>query len=403
MRRQQTICGNNSLGRNLVNYCLNSSLPGVKYMVYCPDHVMERAVWGILWILCIFLAIFCSVWYSLQTSEHPFIITLTDEKVRAPLPPVIICPDYAPSTERIRMVEEKLPVMKIMWNMWDGVRTGQLQGEEMPWKNESQQVQRLFTKVMYEGGRMAMDDCEDIIDTCDGERDAKDCCQHSQKIFTKKGLCLEISQTQLKNREDQVGLKKDFLEIHQLLSITVKLEFIKSGRIGHPVLSLPFWGETYLCDSQWGEEEAQVICRGRGYRNGRKFYKSKPRMVLSSFGEYFGKFDCTGSEDNLLDCPRTIINGCKIEEKISTVMCDVGGLDGVHMKTKTKGYPYLEGARGEEYFCKDSFGLLEASVFCRMMSWTVGKVTLAPDDRQVLAAHNHRCEGKELSPHNYHV
>ena len=116
-------------------------------MVYCPDHVMERAVWGILWILCIFLAIFCSVWYSLQTSEHPFITTLTDEKVRAPLPPVIICPDYAPSTERRRMVEEKLPVMKIMWNMWDGVRTGKLEGEDMPWKNESQHVQRLFTNT----------------------------------------------------------------------------------------------------------------------------------------------------------------------------------------------------------------------------------------------------------------
>ena len=75
-------------------------------------------------------------------------------------------------------------------------------------------------------------------------------------------------------------------------------------------------------------------------------------------------------------------------------MCDVGGLNGVHMRTKTKGHPYMQGTDGEEYFCKESFGSLEASVFCRMLSWTTGKVTLVSDDDQLRAAHKPRCEGK---------
>ena len=183
-----------------------------------------------------------------------------------------------------------------------------------------------------------MDDCEDIIDTCD-DKSSKQCCQNAQKIFTKVGLCLEISQTPLQKREDQVGLKREFLQIQTLLPVSLRLDYLKSGRIGQPVLSLPYWGETYLCDDQWGQEEARVICRGLGYSNGRKFYKSKPRLDLRSFGEYFGKFHCLGDESSLLDCPRTQFPGCEIEERISIVMCDLGGLNGVHMETKTKGYP----------------------------------------------------------------
>ena len=242
--RQQAMCGNNSLGRTLVDYCLNSSLPGVKYLVYCPDHVLVRAVWGILWVLCIFLALYCSVQHSLQISEHPFMMTRTEETVHTPLPPVIICPDYAPGQDRRQMVEQKLPVMKFMWTAWDAVRSGELHQEEMPWRNESQEVDRFFSMVMYEGGRMAMDDCEDIIETCDGERSAKECCENSQKVFTKAGLCLEISPGLLEKREDQVGLRAEFLQIHKHLPTSVRLDFIKSERIGHPVLALPYWGET---------------------------------------------------------------------------------------------------------------------------------------------------------------
>ena len=382
--KRKIMCGNHSLGRTMVEYCLTTSLPGMRYLV-TGEHVMERIVWGMMVMASIFLALYCCI--------YKYVITAQPSTTSTTLPPLIICPPYTPDLGR---VQRTLPVMETMWELWDTVRRGETQQEDMPWRNESHAVRKFFNKVMYEGGKMAMDDCEDIIETCHGEKGSKDCCQHSEKVYTKAGLCLQISQTPTTRKDDQVGFKKDFLQIHNLLPVSMRLNMLDSVRIGHPVLSLPYWGETYLCDDQWGQEEAAVICRGLGFNNGKKFYQSKPSTGKISFGQYFGKFNCTGSEDSLLDCPRTEFAGCDVEEKISSVMCDVGGLHGVHMRTKTKGYPYLQGTNGEEYFCKDSFGSLEASVFCRMLSWKTGKVTLVSDGDQLIALHTPKCEGKLL-------
>ena len=129
---------------------------------------------------------------------------------------------YTPDMIRVLRT---LPVMEL----WDTVRRGETQQEDMPWRNESHAVRKFFNKVMYEGGKMAMDDCEDIIETCHGEKGSKDCCQHSEKVYTKDGLCLQISQTPTTRKDDQVGFKKDFLQVIDCCFISMMKECVDIG------------------------------------------------------------------------------------------------------------------------------------------------------------------------------
>ena len=62
-------------------------------------------------------------------------------------------------------------------------------------------------------------------------------------------------------------------------------------------------------------------------------------------------------------------------------MCDVGGLSGVHKKTKVRGHPYVEGATADKYFCGgDQFTSREATVFCRMLGWSSGRSSVTSTD-----------------------
>ena len=92
------------------------------------------------------------------------------------------------------------------------------------------------------------------------------------------------------------------------------------------------------------------------------------------------------------------------------LLCDPGGLRGTHRMAGSRGFPYLEVRNSissfvsiylffqgpsesqDEYFCSSGFSDLEATVFCRMLSWNSGKVSLppttysSPEDAQILAS-----------------
>ena len=92
------------------------------------------------------------------------------------------------------------------------------------------------------------------------------------------------------------------------------------------------------------------------------------------------------------------------------LLCDPGGLRGIHRTAGSRGFPYLEVRNAgsshvciylffqgpsesqDEYFCSSGFSDLEATVFCRMLSWNSGKVSLppttytSPEDAQILAS-----------------
>ena len=170
-------------------------------------------------------------------------------------------------------------------------------------------------------------------------------------------------------------IQEQFLLHRNLFNLTVSLNSETSERLGHPVVSMDYWGQSYLCDSQWSQNEAKVMCRELGFATGAKFYKSKISQKISqSFSPNLGKFQCLGNEATLSECKRSMLEQtCDFNEDLSLLLCDVGGLNGIHRKTKVRGYPFTLGPSSELYFCSKNFGNKEASVFCRMLGWNHGR------------------------------
>ena len=98
-------------------------------------------------------------------------------------------------------------------------------------------------------------------------------------------------------------IQEQFLLHRNLFNLTVSLNSETSERLGHPVVSMDYWGQSYLCDSQWSQNEAKVMCRELGFATGAKFYKSKISQKISqSFSPNLGKFQCLGNEATLSEC-----------------------------------------------------------------------------------------------------
>ena len=99
------------------------------------------------------------------------------------LPSLLICPGNSPIHKK--EVEKNLPVMKVMWELWNNVTNNQpTYSEGLPWKNRSTTIHDFFSKVMFEGGRMASSGCEDHLKTCDNIM--------SENVFTDIGICLKF-------------------------------------------------------------------------------------------------------------------------------------------------------------------------------------------------------------------
>ena len=128
---------------------------------------------------------------SLNTSK---IITDSDYVLRrmetnlSPTPGVrlILCPEYSPVPGRRDQVEARLPVMGLLWETWSQVRTEEGPTTSLlPWANDTAEVRQFLARVMYEGGRLAAADCQDLLENCSNLK--------QRKVFTERGLCLEVS------------------------------------------------------------------------------------------------------------------------------------------------------------------------------------------------------------------
>ena len=187
-----------------------------------------------------------------------------------------------------------------------------------------------------------------------------------------------------------------------MLEISVRLES-DSVRLGHPLVSLAYWGDSNLCDDQWSHQEALVMCRELGFSSGIKFYSAETTAGAGggvSYAPLLGRFLCSGSEQRLTDCEREQLTGdpgdCRHQQHLSLLLCDVAGLHGVHRNTKVRGFPFLAGSGpggGPEYFCQDDFTDSAAAVFCRMLGWRSGRVSSSGAWTQ-LAVRQVKCSGK---------
>ena len=182
--------------------------------------------------------------------------------------------------------------------------------------------------------------------------------------------------------------------------MNVSLSSYGSKRLGHPVVALKYWNETLLCDNQWSQNEAKVMCRELGFVTGSKFYQRKisDSNKKISFATYLGKFICSGNEASLSECERNLLpKKCISKNKLSLLLCDNGGLNGIHKSTKVAGYPFIAGENGEEYLCQQSIGNLEASVFCRMLGWKFGRSSIAlAKTKDTFIRNKFTCTGKHV-------
>ena len=176
-----------------------------------------------------------------------------------------------------------------------------------------------------------------------------------------------------------------------------------SLRLGHPLVSLTYWGDSNLCDAQWSHREALVMCREQGFNTGIKFYSAERKAGAGggvSFAPLLGRFLCSGSEQRLTDCEREQLPGdsgeCRQDQHLSLLLCDVAGLHGVHRNTKVRGFPFLAGSGpggDPEYFCQDDFTDSAAAVFCRMLGWKSGRVS-SSGALTLRALRQVKCSGK---------
>ena len=353
---------------------------------------LQRGVWGAVWALTMLVTlVLCLVYIILQTEDNTT-LRKREQSLSPSTPNIYICPNYASSSESRKRVEKKLPVMKYLWDNWDNViQSKPTLDSSLPWRNESSDTLELYTKVMFEGGRLAAESCENLLTNCDTF--------WSENILTDAGICLKANTGNQLSTSSENYIDTVFLEAKSLLNISLSLKSDKSKRLGHPVLSLDHWGQSYLCDSQWRQNEAQVMCRELGFDSGVKFYKQSISNDLSmTYAPYIGKFNCNGDEKTLNDCQRlSLEDKCEPSEDLSLLLCDTGSLNGIHRKTKVRGFPFIQNPQREEYFCSDAFENKEASVFCKMLGWKHGRSLIVPENERNKQGTKRKvsCQGEE--------
>ena len=79
------------------------------------------------------------------------VLTLKEDSVIAPLPPVYLCPHKQISSTQRTSVEKLLPVMKDLWPVWERLTIGEDPLEHLlPWGNNTKSVEQM-REVIYEG------------------------------------------------------------------------------------------------------------------------------------------------------------------------------------------------------------------------------------------------------------
>ncbi len=163
--------------------------------------------------------------------------------------------------------------------------------------------------------------------------------------------------------------------------------------MGFPVVTANYFGSRYLCGDNWGNNEANVICKSLGYSGGIRHYMD--RILTYAPTNILGlKLRCTGDESSIMDCPSdyssltgdSLTSCASSASKPAAIICEPASIQlGSNMKTSTRGLPYLttklaSGAVVQSYICAENFTDADARVFCAMKSWKFGKAISLPNE-----------------------
>ncbi|XP_021368579.1 deleted in malignant brain tumors 1 protein-like [Mizuhopecten yessoensis] len=123
----------------------------------------------------------------------------------------------------------------------------------------------------------------------------------------------------------------------------------RNSKWGRVEIRLPGEGWGTICNTYWGQNEAQALCKQFGYDIGEvyqgEYTMPPPRLV------YDVKFMCTGNEDRLKDCPHggwldSYIDTCNSHHSDAGVKCRMIDFPGTSTKGPEPGPEHRKGNTG---------------------------------------------------------
>lgn len=161
-----------------------------------------------------------------------------------------------------------------------------------------------------------------------------------------------------------------------------------------------------ICSTGWTDEDARVVCRQLGFKNGSAYYHYKSNFIYLEYsGPYWtSNVQCTGTESQLRDCKHVGFGNVSYCEKghYAGVIC----FDETEIAFRINGGNARFGRVEFNYdgkwntICSSTWGQEEANVTCRQLGFLTGETydgDLYTESTGKAYGINFRCKGSETN------
>ncbi|XP_053406028.1 deleted in malignant brain tumors 1 protein-like isoform X2 [Mercenaria mercenaria] len=184
-------------------------------------------------------------------------------------------------------------------------------------------------------------------------------------------------------------------------SVSLKGSLKYTGQVVLKYLGVP----GRICWTGWSDEDARVVCRELGFRNGSAYYHYKSSFIYLDYnGPYWtSSVKCIGNETQLSECPHAgfgHVKQCEDRGHYAGVIC----FDETDVAYRISGgnhrYGRVEFTYNGEWhtICSNTWGSEESNVTCRQLGFVTGQTYsgeyLEKPSGKAYAI-NYRCKGNE--------
>ncbi|ESO92591.1 hypothetical protein LOTGIDRAFT_216664 [Lottia gigantea] len=159
-----------------------------------------------------------------------------------------------------------------------------------------------------------------------------------------------------------------------------------------------------ICSDNWDDNDARVVCKALGFRNGTAYNHARFDYYYASHGPFWlNNVGCTGSEATLNDCPlpTTPLGGvskCNSGKAAGVLCADISGIYyRINGPQDNMGRVEVSvnGVWGS--ICNTGFDNREANVFCRTLGYSDGRAQVVsyPNPSGPVFKSNFQCTGDE--------
>ncbi|XP_077864207.1 scavenger receptor cysteine-rich domain superfamily protein-like, partial [Saccoglossus kowalevskii] len=159
------------------------------------------------------------------------------------------------------------------------------------------------------------------------------------------------------------------------------------------------WGT--ICDTNWDNRDAEVICRELGFPFGGVAYPSA-HYGQGSGQIWYENVQCDGTENSIISCPKATSGStsCTHAQDASAACAAPVRLFGGPSHNEGRLQVYRNGTWG--YICDDYFDVIEANIVCKELSFAYGSQqhfhkSYYGTDSAPIWADDMGCQGREQS------